>query len=154
MEVVHCVHIRPASTVYSVLRSVAVQNILCWLACCVHNRPPSPKFQIFPSQLRQTADRAAGLSIKGLWADHRLLYKMANYAAAAAALQTSTGSTAGLISTHLWQTGTIVPGNFEIIFSYIYKYAGELWKKTGRISSDLCFQKQNTRPLYHINNQF
>ncbi len=48
-------------------RSVAVQNILCWLACCVHNRPPSPKFQIFPSQLRQTADRAAGLSIKGLW---------------------------------------------------------------------------------------
>ncbi len=65
---VNCVHIRPpASTVYSVLRSVAVQNILCWLACCVHNRPPSPKFQILPSQLRQTADRAAGLSIKGLW---------------------------------------------------------------------------------------
>ncbi len=29
--------------------------------CSVHNGPPSPKFQILPSQLRQTADRAAGL---------------------------------------------------------------------------------------------
>jgi hypothetical protein len=56
-----------ASTVYSVLRSDAVQNILCWLACSVHDGPPSPQFQILPSQLRQTADRAAGLSIKGLW---------------------------------------------------------------------------------------
>ncbi len=56
-----------ASTVYSVLWSNAVQNILCWLACSVHNGPPSPKFQILPSQLRQTADRAAGLTIKDLW---------------------------------------------------------------------------------------
>jgi hypothetical protein len=56
-----------ARTVDSVLRSDAVQILLCWLACFVHNRPPSPKFQIFPSQLRQRADRAAGLSIKGLW---------------------------------------------------------------------------------------
>ncbi len=36
------------------------------VACCVHNGPPSPKFQILPSQLRQTADRAAGLCIKSL----------------------------------------------------------------------------------------
>ncbi len=43
-----------ASTVDSVLRSDAVQNILCWLACSVHNGPHSPKFQILPSQLRQT----------------------------------------------------------------------------------------------------
>jgi hypothetical protein len=55
-----------ASTIDSVQRSVAVQNILCWLACFVHNGPPSPKFQILPSQLRQTADRAAGLCIKSL----------------------------------------------------------------------------------------
>ncbi len=55
-----------ASSVYSVLRSVALQNTLCWLAYFVHNRPPSPKFQILPSQLRLTADRASGLSIKGL----------------------------------------------------------------------------------------
>jgi hypothetical protein len=47
--------------------SDAVQNILCWLVCYVHNGPPSPKFQILPSQLRQTADRVTGLSIKGLW---------------------------------------------------------------------------------------
>ncbi len=47
--------------------AVAVQNLLCWLACYVHNGPPSPKFQIPPSQLRQPADRAAGLSVKGLW---------------------------------------------------------------------------------------
>jgi hypothetical protein len=48
---------------------VAVQNILGWLAYFVHNEPPSPKFQILPSQLRQTADRAAGLYIKSLgWA--------------------------------------------------------------------------------------
>jgi hypothetical protein len=57
------------STVHSVLRSVAVQNVLCWLACFVHNVPPSPKFQILPSQLRQRADRAAGLSIE-FWHDH------------------------------------------------------------------------------------
>jgi hypothetical protein len=50
----------------STVDSVAVQNILCWLACSVHNGPPSPKFQILPSQLRQTADRAAGLCIKSL----------------------------------------------------------------------------------------
>jgi hypothetical protein len=69
VKVVCCVHNRPASTVESVLRSVALQDIhvLCRLACFVHNRPPSPKFQIFPSQLRLTADRAASLSIKGLW---------------------------------------------------------------------------------------
>ncbi len=36
------------------------------VACCVHNGPPSPKFQILPSQLRQTTDRAAGLCIKSL----------------------------------------------------------------------------------------
>ncbi len=55
-------------TLCSVLRSVAVQNLLCWLACFVlYNRPPSPKFQIFPSQLSQTAVRAAGLGIKSLW---------------------------------------------------------------------------------------
>jgi hypothetical protein len=70
VKVVHYVHSRPACTVYStvfctVIRSV--QNILCWLACSVHNRPPSPKFQFLPSQLRQRADRAAGLSIKSLW---------------------------------------------------------------------------------------
>ncbi len=34
--------------------------------CSVHNRPPSPKYQILPSQLKQTADRAAGLRIKSL----------------------------------------------------------------------------------------
>ncbi len=67
VEVVRCVHSRPASKVDSVLRSDAVQNILCWLACSVHNGPPSPRFQIPPSQLRQRADRAAGLSVKGLW---------------------------------------------------------------------------------------
>jgi hypothetical protein len=58
------------STVDSVLRSDAVQNILCWLACSVHNGPPSPMFQILPSQLRQKADRATGLSIKSLWFRH------------------------------------------------------------------------------------
>jgi hypothetical protein len=66
VKVVRCVHSRPASAVGSVLRSVAEQNRLRWLACFVHNRSPSPKFQILPSQLRLTADRAAGLSIKGL----------------------------------------------------------------------------------------
>ncbi len=35
--------------------------------CFLHNGPPSPKFQILHCQLRQTADRAAGLSIKSLW---------------------------------------------------------------------------------------
>ncbi len=55
-----------ASPVYSVLRSAKVQNILCWLACFVHNGPPSPKFQILPSQLRLTADRAVGLHKKSL----------------------------------------------------------------------------------------
>ncbi len=50
-----------ASTVYYEVWSVAVQNLLCWLACSVHNGPPSPKFKILPSQLRQTADRAAVL---------------------------------------------------------------------------------------------
>ncbi len=66
VKVVRPVQSWPASTVYYVLRSVAVQNILCWLACFVHNGPPSPKFQILPSQLRQRADRAAGLCIKSL----------------------------------------------------------------------------------------
>jgi hypothetical protein len=56
-----------ARTVDSVLQFDAVQNLLCWLACFVHKGPPLPKFQIFPSQLRQTADRAASLSIKSLW---------------------------------------------------------------------------------------
>ncbi len=65
------VYTQPACIVDSVLRSDAVQNLLCWLACFVHNGPPSPKFQIFPSQLRQTADRAASLSIKSLGADTR-----------------------------------------------------------------------------------
>jgi hypothetical protein len=37
VKVVRCVHSRPASTVYSVLR----QNLLCWLDCYVHNGPPS-----------------------------------------------------------------------------------------------------------------
>ncbi len=60
-----------ASTVNPVLQSDPVQNIRCWLACSVHNGPPSPKFQILPSQLRQTADRAAGLSIKSLWSSLR-----------------------------------------------------------------------------------
>ncbi len=63
VKVVCCVHSRLASTVDSVLRSDAVQNKLCWLAWYVHNGPPSPKFQILPSQPRQTADRAASLSI-------------------------------------------------------------------------------------------
>ncbi len=65
VKVVHCVHSRPASTVDSALWSDAVQNKLCWLACYVHNRPPSPKFQILTSKLRQMADRADSLSIKG-----------------------------------------------------------------------------------------
>jgi hypothetical protein len=47
----------------AIRRSDVVQNILCCLACSVHNGPPSPKFQILPSQLRQTADRAIGLSL-------------------------------------------------------------------------------------------
>jgi hypothetical protein len=34
-----------SGTVYSVLRLIAVQNILCWLACSVHNGPPSLKYQ-------------------------------------------------------------------------------------------------------------
>jgi hypothetical protein len=42
---VRCVQSRPASIVFSVLRLIAVQNILCWLACFVHNGPPSLKFQ-------------------------------------------------------------------------------------------------------------
>jgi hypothetical protein len=63
MKVVRCVQSRPASAVDSILRSVAVQNLLRLLACFVHNRPPSPKFQILPRQLRLMADRAAGLSI-------------------------------------------------------------------------------------------
>ncbi len=67
VKVVRWVHCRPASTEDSVLGSDAVQNLLCWLACYVLSGPPSPKFQITPSQLRQRADRAAGLSIKGLW---------------------------------------------------------------------------------------
>ncbi len=50
----------------SVLRSDPVQNILCWLACSVHNRPPSAKFQILLSKLRQMADSAASLCIKSL----------------------------------------------------------------------------------------
>jgi hypothetical protein len=54
------------SILYSVLRSVAIQNLLCWLSCFVYSGPPSPKFQILPSQLRQPADRAAGLCIKSL----------------------------------------------------------------------------------------
>ncbi len=66
VKVVRWVNSRPASTENSVLRSGAVQNLLCWLARYVHNGPPSPKFQIPSSQLRQRADRAAGLSIKGL----------------------------------------------------------------------------------------
>jgi hypothetical protein len=40
--------------------------VVCWLACFVHNGPPSPEFQILASQLRQRVDRAAGLSIKSL----------------------------------------------------------------------------------------
>ncbi len=59
-----------ASIVYSVIRSDAVQNILCWLTCYVHKRPPSPKFQILPSQLRQTEDRAPGLCLKSLGGGH------------------------------------------------------------------------------------
>jgi hypothetical protein len=43
----------------------STEYTLCWLAC---NRPPSLKFQILSSQLRQMANRAAGLSIKSLWA--------------------------------------------------------------------------------------
>jgi hypothetical protein len=50
----------------SVQQSVAVQTLMCWLDCFVHNGPLSPKFQIVPSQLRQTEDRAAGLRIKSL----------------------------------------------------------------------------------------
>ncbi len=73
VKVVRCVHNKPANTVDSVLHLIAVQNLLCWLACFVLNGPPSPKFQILPSQLRQTADRAAGLSIKGLWAGPAVL---------------------------------------------------------------------------------
>ncbi len=42
---VHCVQSRPASTVHSVLRLIAVQNVPCWLACFVHNGPPSIKYQ-------------------------------------------------------------------------------------------------------------
>ncbi len=57
IQVVCCLQSRPASTVDSVLQSDAVQNLLCWLACFGHNGPPSPKFQIFPNQLRQMADR-------------------------------------------------------------------------------------------------
>jgi hypothetical protein len=74
VKVVRCVQSRPASAVDSVLRSDAVQNKLCWLACSVHKGPPSPKFQIPPSQLRQRADRAAGRSVKGLWCVQQLLY--------------------------------------------------------------------------------
>ena len=40
-----CVQTQPASTVDSVLRLITVQNLLCWLACFVHNGPSSPKFQ-------------------------------------------------------------------------------------------------------------
>jgi hypothetical protein len=75
VKVVRCVHSRPASAVDTVLRSVAVQNLLGWLACSVHNGPPSPKFQILPSQLRQRADRAASLSVKGLWCTSSQLSK-------------------------------------------------------------------------------
>ncbi len=39
-----------ASTVYSVLRPDAVQNILCWPACSVHNGPPSPSNLSQPAQ--------------------------------------------------------------------------------------------------------
>ncbi len=42
---VHCVQSRTACTVYSVLRLIAVQNILCCPACSVHNGPPSLKYQ-------------------------------------------------------------------------------------------------------------
>jgi hypothetical protein len=56
VKVDRCVQSRPASTVDSVQRSVIVQK----LACFLDDGPPSPKFQILPSQLRQTADRAAG----------------------------------------------------------------------------------------------
>jgi hypothetical protein len=45
VKVVRCVHSRPASPVYSELHLIAVQNLLCWLACYVHNGPPSLKFQ-------------------------------------------------------------------------------------------------------------
>ncbi len=61
-----------ARIVDSVLRLDAVQNLLCWLACFIHNRPPSPNFQIFHRQLRQMADRAVGLSIKSLCSCPRL----------------------------------------------------------------------------------
>jgi hypothetical protein len=44
-KVVCCVHSRPASTVDSVLRLIAVQNLLCWLACYAHNGPLSLKYQ-------------------------------------------------------------------------------------------------------------
>jgi hypothetical protein len=75
VEVVCCVHSRPASTEDSVLRSAAILNILCWLACYVLNGPPSPKFQIPPSKLRQRVDRAAGLSVKGLWCPPIVLFR-------------------------------------------------------------------------------
>jgi hypothetical protein len=59
-----------ASTVYSVLQSVYYAG-----RPALYTRPHSPKFQIFPSQLRQTADRAAGLSIKSLWVVLWLVYR-------------------------------------------------------------------------------
>jgi hypothetical protein len=54
------------SRFFTAIRCSPGYTVLCWLACSVHNGPPSPKFQILPGQLRQTADRAACLSIKSL----------------------------------------------------------------------------------------
>ena len=63
---VRCVQSQPACTVYSVLRLIAVQNILCWLACFVHNGPPSPKFQY--------SRKISTLSLTSLWGQPKILY--------------------------------------------------------------------------------
>ncbi len=76
VEVVRCVQSRPASTVYSptAIRCSTEYTVLAGLP--VHNGPPPLKFKIPPSQLRQRADRAAGLSVKGLWLRPKKLYTL------------------------------------------------------------------------------
>jgi hypothetical protein len=60
----------------------------------LYNGPPSPKFQILLSQLRQIVDRAACLSIKSLWSQplsllrvHKLLYKSYSTIAVASGIE-------------------------------------------------------------------
>jgi hypothetical protein len=51
-----------ARTVNSVLRSDAVQNILCWLASFVHNGPPSPRGGGFKSSPASSGKQRTGPS--------------------------------------------------------------------------------------------